>query len=101
MESWRGARRKIMASLPLIYLQFACYLVLTLCSIAAGKNCETLDGKWYNQLGSEVYIEHDENGKLWGEYRTARERFNGSAGPSHSVLFGKYLYISSFKPLQS
>ena len=58
--------------------------------LAAGKNCETLDGKWYNQLGSEVFLKHEKDGMLYGEYRTAVERHNGSSGIGHSIVLGKY-----------
>ena len=56
--------------------------------LAECKNCETLDGKWYNQLGSEIFLQHGKDGKLLGEYRTAVERFNGSAGKGHSIILG-------------
>lgn len=65
-------------------------LGLSFILIVDGKNCETLDGKWYNQLGSELYLKHGSDGMLLGEYRTAQERFNGSAGSSHSIVVGKY-----------
>ena len=73
-----------------IHRLFLGLLGLALILIADGKKCETLDGKWYNQLGSEVYLKHGNDGKLLGEYRTAQERFNGSAGTTHSILLGKY-----------
>ena len=57
--------------------------------MVAGQNCEALDGEWNNQLGSEVFLKHEKDGRLRGEYRTAAERFNGLAGASHSVVLGK------------
>lgn len=75
-----------------IHRLFLGLLGLALILIADGKNCETLDGKWYNQLGSEVYLKHGNDGKLLGEYRTAQERFNGSAGTTHSILLGTAPY---------
>ncbi|KAJ7337820.1 hypothetical protein OS493_007978 [Desmophyllum pertusum] len=60
--------------------------------LAAGKNCETLDGKWYNQLGSEVFLKHEKDGTLYGEYRTAVERHNGSSGIGHSIVLGSAPY---------
>ena len=71
-------------------LLFLGLLGLPFILIVDGKNCETLDGKWYNQLGSELYLKHESDGMLLGEYRTAQERFNGSAGSSHSIVVGKY-----------
>lgn len=65
-------------------------LGLSFILIVDGNNCKTLDGKWYNQLGSELFLKHGNDGMLLGEYRTARERFNGSAGSSHSIVVGKY-----------
>ena len=65
-------------------------LGLSFILIVDGKNCETLDGKWYNQLGSELYLKQGSDGVLLGEYRTAQERFKGSAGSSHSIVVGKY-----------
>ena len=69
-------------------LSFA-FLVIAFLWLVAGEKCKTLDGKWYNQLGSEIYLEHGKDGILYGEYRTAVERRNGSAGVSHSILLGK------------
>lgn len=71
-------------------LLFLGLLGLPFILIVDGKNCESLDGKWYNQLGSELYLKHESAGMLLGEYRTAQERFNGSAGSSHSIVVGKY-----------
>lgn len=74
-----------------IHLLSVAFLVLSkFALLAAGKNCETLDGKWYNQLGSEVYLKHESDGRLLGEYRTAEERHSGAAGQNHSILLGKY-----------
>lgn len=67
-------------------------LGLSFILIVDGKNCEALDGKWYNQLGSELYLKHGRDGMLLGEYRTAQERFNGSAGSSHSIVVGTAPY---------
>lgn len=69
---------------------FLASLVLAIALIAAGKNCETLDGKWYSQLGSEIYLRHGSDGRLQGEYRTAAEGFGGSTVENHSVVLGKY-----------
>ena len=69
-------------------LYFA-FSVLAFARLSAGKNCETLDGKWYNQLGSEVVLKHENDGTLLGEYRTAVERYDGSSGKSHSTVLGK------------
>lgn len=81
-----------MAVISTVHLLSLGFLVLTCVLIAAGKNCETLDGKWYNQLGSEIYLKHASDSTLVGEYRTAEERFNGSAGETHSIILGKLKY---------
>ncbi|KAJ7340363.1 hypothetical protein OS493_003107 [Desmophyllum pertusum] len=59
---------------------------------ATGKDCETLDGKWYNQLGSEIILKHENDGRLLGEYRTAVERHPGAAGKTHSTVLGSAPY---------
>lgn len=66
-----------------------------------------LDGFWYNQQGSQIHLEHKDDGTLIGiylvhslylgvvfgalsagEYRTAVETKEGAAGSSHSMIFG-------------
>jgi hypothetical protein len=47
-----------------------------------------LRGVWYNDLGSEVILDQSENGVITGEYRTAVERKRGSAGTTHSLVYG-------------
>lgn len=71
------------------FLSFA-FSVLAFACLSTGKNCKTLDGKWYNQLGSEIFLKHENDSRLLGEYRTAAEREKGSAGETHSILLGKY-----------
>ncbi|KAJ7348199.1 hypothetical protein OS493_039602, partial [Desmophyllum pertusum] len=61
--------------------------------LAAGKNCETLDGKWYNQLGSEVFLKQEKDGTLYGVYITAVETHNGSSGQGHSIVLGSEMII--------
>ena len=58
-------------------------------SFAKEENCKNLDGYWYNQLGSEILLRHEKDGRLTGEYRTAVERKTGSAGVNHSQILGK------------
>jgi len=48
----------------------------------------TLDGYWYNELGSEMLISSFANNYITGEYRTAVERCKGAAGTSFSKLYG-------------
>jgi len=79
-----------MAVSPTIHLFSCAFLVVAFAWLSAGKNCHTLDGKWYNQLGSEIFLKHENDGRLLGEYRTAVERQNGSAGETHSILLGEY-----------
>ena len=62
------------------------FLTLALAWLAAGKDCKTLDGKWYNQLGDEISLKHGDNGTLLGEYRTKY------AGEPHSAVLGEYIY---------
>lgn len=57
--------------------------------VVSSDSCKTLDGTWYNQLGSEVILKHHSDGKLVGEYRTAAERHAGAAGQQHSTVLGK------------
>jgi len=47
-----------------------------------------LDGLWYNEHGSELYLQQSSDGKLTGEYRTAVEVECGSAGKNYSVVNG-------------
>lgn len=64
------------------------FLTLALAWHAAGKDCETLDGKWYNQLGDEISLKHGDNGTLLGEFRTKY------AGEPHSAVLGYAPYGS-------
>lgn len=52
-----------------IYCFFFGFLGFVFILIVDGKNCEILDGKWYNELGLEVYLKYGNDGKLLGEYR--------------------------------
>ncbi|XP_028402777.1 uncharacterized protein LOC114525591 [Dendronephthya gigantea] len=52
-----------------------------------GRKCN-LNGTWYNDLGSEIILNQTENGIIKGEFRTAVERKKGSAGKSHSLVYG-------------
>lgn len=81
---------RVMAVSPAIHLFSCAFLVVAFAWLSAGKNCQNLEGKWYNQLGSEIFLKHENDGRLLGEYRTAVERKNGSAGGTHSILLGEY-----------
>lgn len=74
------------SSSRLLHIAFS---VFSFVCIVEGEKCNTLNGKWYNQLGSEIFLEHGTDGILYGEYRTAVERRNGSAGVNHSIVLGK------------
>ncbi|XP_014668424.1 PREDICTED: streptavidin-V2-like [Priapulus caudatus] len=50
--------------------------------------CANLTGVWYNHHGSEMIICHGADGSLLGEYRTGVESGNGTAGTSHSAIYG-------------
>ncbi|XP_014672390.1 PREDICTED: uncharacterized protein LOC106812891 isoform X2 [Priapulus caudatus] len=50
--------------------------------------CANLTGVWYNHHGSEMIICHGADGSLLGEYRTGVESRNGTAGTSHSAIYG-------------
>ena len=52
-----------------------------------GMPCD-VTGTWYNDLGSEMIIKQDNKGIIVGEYRTAVERVQGSAGKTHSKVYG-------------
>ncbi|CAE1330396.1 unnamed protein product [Acanthosepion pharaonis] len=47
-----------------------------------------LEGTWYNELGSEIILSYDKSGIIKGEYRTAVERQEGTAGNTHSLIYG-------------
>jgi hypothetical protein len=47
-----------------------------------------LCGIWYNDVGSEVILNQTEYGVITGEYRTAVEQKRGSAGTTHSLVYG-------------
>jgi len=54
-----------------------------------GKPACSLDGYWYNALGSEMMLTtHRANNSVTGEYRTAVERCKGAAGSSHAHVYG-------------
>uniref|UniRef100_A0A0L8I521 Avidin n=1 Tax=Octopus bimaculoides TaxID=37653 RepID=A0A0L8I521_OCTBM len=66
------------------------FLLFGRCS-AYGKqieNCATLQGVWYNQLGSQLILSGHKHGTLEGEYRTSVEVELGDAGHSHSIVVG-------------
>ncbi|CAI9732272.1 Hypothetical predicted protein [Octopus vulgaris] len=66
------------------------FLLFGRCS-AYGKqieNCATLQGVWYNQLGSQLILSGHKHGTLEGEYRTSVEVEIGDAGHSHSIVVG-------------
>jgi len=48
----------------------------------------TVEGKWYNHLGSVMVINSSADGVLHGYYATAVEREQGSAGANPSRLIG-------------
>lgn len=56
------------------------------------ENCGTLQGVWYNQLGSQLILVHRSDGTLEGEYRTSVEVEIGDAGTSHSIVIGSAPY---------
>lgn len=47
-----------------------------------GEGCQSLDGKWYSDLGSQIRLNHSEEGLILGHYTTPLEREFGS----HSTL---------------
>lgn len=47
-----------------------------------------LGDKWYNDVGSEIILEQAKDGIVTGEYRTAVELKKGSAGHTHSKIYG-------------
>jgi hypothetical protein len=52
------------------------------------KQACSLDGHWYNELGSEMILTTNPNNTVTGQYRTAVERCKGSAGTSPSHVHG-------------
>lgn len=58
------------------------------------ENCGSLQGTWYNQLGSQLILVHLSDGTLEGEYRTSVEVEIGDAGTSHSIVVGSAPYLA-------
>ncbi|GAB1601759.1 uncharacterized protein LOC115218420 isoform X1 [Argonauta hians] len=52
------------------------------------ENCASVQGVWYNQLGSQLIFSSHKHGTLEGEYRTSVEVETGDAGHSHSIVIG-------------
>ncbi|CAI9732303.1 Hypothetical predicted protein [Octopus vulgaris] len=44
-----------------------------------------LNGTWYNELGSSMFIRQTENGLLEGQYNTAVELNNGTSGGGQCI----------------
>ncbi|XP_031571391.1 uncharacterized protein LOC116305592 [Actinia tenebrosa] len=87
-------------------LGFVAVLLLTCLARGWCEKCNDLDGFWYNQIGSEIFLRHSSDGKLIGEYRSAVERFEHPDGKKHSTISGAAPYNSpgatfSFAVVQS
>ncbi|XP_031553095.1 uncharacterized protein LOC116290228 [Actinia tenebrosa] len=75
-------------------LGFVAVLLLTCLARGWCEKCNDLDGFWYNQLGSEIFLRHSSDGKLIGEYRSAVESFEHPDGKKHSIISGAAPYNS-------
>ncbi|KAK2162245.1 hypothetical protein LSH36_101g02035 [Paralvinella palmiformis] len=73
----------LLTAICLTFLHFVC---------TEGRDCLTLDGAWYNELGSDMILNHTLNGELFGEYRTTVERETGSSGYGHADIIGACPY---------
>lgn len=71
-------------------LVFAVFSVLAFASTTAAKNCQTLNGTWYNQRGGKLYLEHKRDNRIVGEYWTNDPRLNTSK-VAKSILLGGYV----------
>lgn len=50
------------------------YLVKSLhMMFLVGEQCQMLDGVWYNEYGSQMKLNHNEDGILFGQYTAAAE----------------------------
>ena len=87
-DSWVGPFTRYPFTRAL-YTMFCVLVFFAFPLVVSSDSCKTLDGTWYNQLGSEVILKHHSDGKLVGEYRTAAERHAGAAGQQHSTVLGK------------
>ena len=58
---------------------------------STGHKCD-LRGIWYNDVGSEVILNQTKDGRITGEYRTAVEKEKGSAGTTHSLVYGSSVF---------
>ena len=75
---------------PCVKEYLSCFIPGYLCVGVSAESCESLDGTWYNLLGSELILSHGRHGQIVGEYRTAVEREIGAAGVTHSKVIGQY-----------
>ena len=71
-------------------LVFAVFSVLAFASITAAKNCQTLNGAWYNQRVDKLYVEHKRDNRIVGEYWINDPRLNSSK-VAKSILLGGYV----------
>lgn len=51
-----------------------------------GERCQSLDGKWYSHLGSQLSLNHSEEWLIFGHYKTALEREFGSISTADAQL---------------
>ena len=71
-------------------LVFAVFSALAFASTTAAKNCQTLNGTWYNQRGDKLYLEDKRDNRIVGEYWTNDPRLNTSK-VAKSILLGGYV----------
>lgn len=74
----------------IVYLFICIFLVVVFVWFLVGKDCQILNGKWYNQLGFEIFLRYENDGRLFGEYRMVVERKNGLVGEIYLILLGEY-----------
>ncbi len=65
-------------------LFFTFFLYFTPCVTQAAL-CEDISGRWVNQLGSEVVIDHLQSGVLHGKYYTAVTTTSGKLA-GHDIV---------------
>jgi hypothetical protein len=71
----------------LLFLNFLLYFIPSLTQAAS---CEDISGRWVNQLGSEVDIDHLQSGVLRGKYYTSVSSTGGKLA-GHDI-FGMLFY---------
>lgn len=82
-------------------LVFAVFSVLAFASITAAKNCQTLNGTWYNQRGDKLYLEHRRENRLVGEYWPRSKTEQLKSGKVYSARWICEIFLSLVQSLMN